>query len=232
MTLVLRNIILQRKSLSFNHLSLNGLMPLVIRSVDDLYRTLCRKFLRIIISSQFEYKIAIPRRRISYIDPVMVGIPHARTSVSRRVPGFKNATGDRSGGTSFFGFSEVSLTFLRAAKSSSNRTAVLCGNTAYCSLVCERPGSCYRRAVFIGDDLAAHGSPCSSPPHREGAILGGVRRRPLPATLESIDKHQYCGYATRSKSFLFRPCFSAQWTALNSRWTHRHLGGVAQRLHV
>jgi hypothetical protein len=120
-----------------------------------------------------------------------------------------DATDDRSEVICFLGGGEGSLTLFGPAESSSNRTALLCGNTAYCSLVCERSGSCYRRAVFIGDDLAAQGSPCSSPPHREGAILGPVRRGPLSGTLESIDQHQYCGYATRSKSFLFRPCLPA-----------------------
>ena len=132
----------------------------------------------------------------------------------------------------FTSSAEVLLTLFRAVKSSINRTALVWGSAVAGSRVCERSGPCYRRAVFIGDDLAAQGSPCSSPPHREGAILGPVRRGLLSGTLESIDKHQYCGYATRSKSFLFRPCFSAQWTALNTGWTHRHLGGVAQRLHV
>jgi hypothetical protein len=139
---------------------------------------------------------------------------------------------DRSGVTSCSACAEASIMLVRAVKTSINRTALVCNSALACSLVCERPGSCYRRAVFIGDDLAAHASPCSSPPHREGAILEPVRRRPLPSTLESIDKHQYCGYATRNKCFLFGPCFSAQWTALNSRWTHRHLGGAKYCLHV
>ena len=150
-------------------------MPLIIRSVDDLYRTRCWKFLRITISSQFEYKIAIPWRRISYIDPVMIGIPHARTSVSRRVPGFKNATGDRSGVTSFFGFSEVSLTFLRAAKSSITRAASFCSAVLSCSFVCERPGPCYHRAIFIGDDLAIQSGTRSTPPHRQSAMVAFFR---------------------------------------------------------
>ena len=127
---------------------------------------------------------------------------------------------------------KVLLVLLRAAKRAIGRTVVVCGSAVAGSRICECPGSCYRRAVFIGDELAAHASPCSSAAHREGAILEPVRRRPLPSTLESIDKHQYCGYATRSKSFLFRPCLSAQWTALNSRWTHRYLGGATYCLHV
>jgi hypothetical protein len=143
-----------------------------------------------------------------------------------------DATDDRSGVTCFLGVAEAMLKLLRAVERSISGIGLVCNSALACSLVCERPGPCYRRAVFIGDELAAHGSPCSSPAHREGAILGPVRRRPLPSTLESIDKHEYCGYATRSKSFLFRPCLSAQWTALNSRWTLRHLGGAAQRLHV
>src|SRR4030095_10976727 len=120
----------------------------------------------------------------------------------------------------------------REVKSSINRTGLVWGSALDCNLVCDRPGPGYGRTVFIGDELAAPGSACSFPAYREGAILGQVRRRLLPATLESIDKHEYCGYATRSKSFLFRPCFSAQWKALNSRWTLRHLGGATYCLRV
>jgi hypothetical protein len=120
-----------------------------------------------------------------------------------------DATDVRSEVICFLGGGEGSLTLFGPAESSSNRTALLCGNTAYCSFGYERPGPCYRWAVFIGDELAAPGSACSFPAYREGAILGPVRRRRLPATLESIDKDEYCGYATRSKPFLFRPCLSA-----------------------
>jgi hypothetical protein len=144
------------------------------------------------------------------------------------IVGFRDWSGVASSSSSTQGL----FMLLRAVKSSINRTALVCSSAFNWRLVCERSGSCYRRAVFIGDDLAAKGSPCSSPAHREGAILGPVRRGLLPATLESIDKHEYCGYTTRSKSFLFRPCLPVQWTALNSRWTHRHLGGAAQRVHV
>jgi hypothetical protein len=143
-----------------------------------------------------------------------------------------DATDDRSEVTCFLGVAEALLKLLRAVERSISGIALVCGGALDCSFVYERPGPCYRRAVFLGDDLAAPGSACSSPSHREGAILGPVRRRRLPATLESIDKHEYCGYTTRSKSFLFRPCLPVQWTALNSRWTHRHLGGAAQRVHV
>ena len=150
------------------------------------------------------------------------------SALETMIAGFRDWSGVASSSSSAQGL----FMLLRAVKSSISGTALDCGSALACSLVCERSGSCYRRAVFIGDDLAAHASPCSSPPHREGAILEPVRRRPLPSTLESIDKHQYCGYATRSKSFLFRPCFSAQWTALSSRWTRNELCGAAQRLHV
>jgi hypothetical protein len=150
------------------------------------------------------------------------------SALQTMIAGFRDWSGVASSSSSAQGL----FMLLRAVKSSISGTALDCGSALACSLVCERSGSCYRRAVFIGDDLAAKGSPCSSPSHREGAILGPVRRGLLSGTLESIDQHQYCGYATRSKSFLFRPCFSAQWTALNTGWTHRHLGGAAQRLHV
>jgi hypothetical protein len=143
-----------------------------------------------------------------------------------------DATDGRSEITYFWGGGEGSLTVFEPAESSSDRTALLRSSAADCSLVYECPGSCYRRAVFLGNDLAAQGSPCSPPPHREGAILGPVRPGLLPGTLESIDKHQYCGYATRSKSFLFRPCLPAQWTALNSWWTPRHLCGATYCLRV
>ena len=39
-----------------------------------------------------------------------------------------------------------------------SRTGLLCGSAFHCSLVCERPGPCYGRAVFIGDDLAVQSS--------------------------------------------------------------------------
>jgi len=150
---------------------------------------------------------------------------HCRRTIS-------DATDGRSEVTFFLGVAEALRKLLPAVERSISGAALVCRSPFACSLVCERPGSCYRRAVFIGDELAAHASPCSSTAHRKGAILEPVRRRPLPSTLESIDKHQYCGYATRNKCFLFRPCFSAQWTALNSRWTHRHLGGATYCLHV
>jgi len=45
------------------------------------------------------------------------------------------------------------------------------------SLVCERPGPCYGRAVFLGDDLAVDGSPCSYAPDGQGALLATVQQR-------------------------------------------------------
>src|SRR5213595_1745174 len=65
-----------------------------------------------------------------------------------------DATDTQSEVTCFLADGEVLLTLFGPAESSSNRNALLCGNTAYCSLVCERSGSCYRGAVFIGDDVA------------------------------------------------------------------------------
>jgi hypothetical protein len=50
---------------------------------------------------------------------------------------------------------EVPLELFRAVKSSSNRTALPCSSAVDCSLACERTESCHRRAVFIGDNLAA-----------------------------------------------------------------------------
>src|ERR1043166_8359225 len=126
---------------------------------------------------------------------------------------------DRSGVTCGSACVEVSLKPFRAVTSSFGRIVIVCSSAVDCNFFCDSPGSCYGRAVFIGDELAAPGCACSFPAHREGAILGPVRRRPLPGILGSIDQREYCGYATRSKPFLFRSFLSGQWTALGSRWT-------------
>src|SRR6266487_3924913 len=104
---------------------------------------------------------------------------------------------------------EVLLTLFRAAKSSVGRIALLCSSTPDFSLVCERPGPWYRRAVFIGDDLAIHRSPCSCAADGQGPMVAGVRQRRQPHPLGSIDEHEYSGYPCRSKHLLLRPCLSA-----------------------
>src|SRR6266480_6104711 len=119
----------------------------------------------------------------------------------------------------------------RPAKSSISGTALLCSSALHCSFVCERPGPCYGRAVFISDDLAVQGSPCSCAADGQGVMVVRARRR-SPHALESVDEHEYCGYACRSKHFLFRPRFSAERTALSSWWTHKQLCRAASRLHV
>jgi hypothetical protein len=146
------------------------------------------------------------------------------------------STIDASGGQSevdcFLAGDEVLLTLLGPAKSSICRTALLCSSALACSLVCERPEPCYRRAVFIGDDLAVRSNPRSPPPHRQGALLAPHQRR-QPHTLESIDEHEYSGYACRGKHFLCRLFLSGQWTALRSRWAaDKQLDRAARRLHV
>jgi hypothetical protein len=145
-----------------------------------------------------------------------------------------DASGARSRAMRFLGCTEALLMLLRATERSTDRPALLCGNAAYCSLVCERPESCYGRAVFISDDLAADGSPFSYAPDGERVILAPVRLRRQSHPLESIDKHEYCAYACRSKHFLFRPLVSGQWTALCSRWTSKQylLFGATQCLRV
>jgi hypothetical protein len=65
-----------------------------------------------------------------------------------------DATGAQSEVNCFLAGGEVMLTLFGAVKSSITGTALLCSSALDCSLVRERPGSCYRRAVFIGDDLA------------------------------------------------------------------------------
>jgi hypothetical protein len=120
-----------------------------------------------------------------------------------------HASCDRLEVTSSSSLSEFLLVPFRPVESSISRAALVCGSTLHCSLVCERPGQCYGRAVFIGDDLAIHSDPRSSPPHRQGDMVAPVRQRLLPTTLGSIDEHEYSGSATRSKHLLFRPCLSA-----------------------
>jgi hypothetical protein len=88
-----------------------------------------------------------------------------------------DASGAQSEVTCFLAGAEVLLTLFQAAKISISRIALLCGNTAYCSLVCECPGPCYRRAVFIGDDLAIPSGPRTSAPHRQGVMVARVQPR-------------------------------------------------------
>jgi hypothetical protein len=129
--------------------------------------------------------------RITYINWVAVGIASAVTFFGRRrkisnfsrtlLRHFRSTISDASGAhsevTCFLAGAEVLLTLFGAVTNSITRFALLCSSAFDCSFVCQRPRPCYRRAVFIGDDLAAQTSPCSSPSHREGAILGPVRRR-------------------------------------------------------
>jgi hypothetical protein len=121
----------------------------------------------------------------------------------------KNATYDRLEVTSSWTSAEVLHTLFRAVKSSISRTALVCSSALHCSLICERPGPWYRRAVFIGDDLAVQSSPRPCAPHGQGALVALVGHRRQPHTLGSIDQHEYCGYACRSEHFLFQPCLSA-----------------------
>jgi hypothetical protein len=86
-----------------------------------------------------------------------------------------DASGADSEVTCFLAGGEVLLTLFGAGTNSITRFALLCSSTFDCSFVCQRPGSGYHGAVFIGDDLAAQGSPCSTASDREGAILGPVR---------------------------------------------------------
>src|SRR5438309_4176724 len=143
-----------------------------------------------------------------------------------------DANCDRSEVTSSSSSAEVLLTLFRPIKSSISGTALLCSSALHCSLVCERPGPCYGRAVFTSDDLAVQRSPRSPPPHRQSAVVALVQRRRQPHALGSINKHEHSGYACRSKHFLFRPCLSASWTTLGGRWALRLLDWVTQRLHV
>jgi hypothetical protein len=72
---------------------------------------------------------------------------HFRSTIS-------DASGAHSEVTCFLAGGEVLLRLFRAAKSWISRTAVVCSSALADSRICERPGPCYRRAVFIGDDLA------------------------------------------------------------------------------
>ncbi len=134
--------------------------------------------------------------------------------------------------TSCSSSAEVLLTLLRAVKGWSSHTALVCGGAANCRFVCERMGPWYRRAVFIGDDLAVQSGPRSASPDGQSAMVALVCQRGQPHPLESIDEHEYSGYACRSKHFLFGLCLSGRWTALGSRWTHRLLDRVAQCVYV
>ncbi len=49
---------------------------------------------------------------------------------------------------------KVLLMLTREVKSSINRTGLVWGSALDCNLVCDRPEPCYRRGVFIGDDMA------------------------------------------------------------------------------
>jgi hypothetical protein len=133
------------------------------------------------------------------------------------------ATGDGLEVTSSSSSGKVLLMLFRAVKSSISGTGLRCSSALHCSVVCERPGSCYRWAVFIGDDLAVQGSPCSCAADGQGVMVALVRQRRQPHALGSIDEHEYCDYACRSEHFLFGPCLSGQWTALCGRWTHKQL---------
>src|SRR6266487_1641099 len=143
-----------------------------------------------------------------------------------------DTTGDRLEIISSSSSGEVLPVLFRAVKSSTGRTALLCSSAFHRRFVSERPGPWYRRAVFIGDDLAVQGSPCSCAADGQGVMVARVQPRRQPLPLESIDEHEYSSYACRSKHFLFGLCLSGQWTALGSRGTRRLLDGAAQRLHV
>ena len=105
-----------------------------------------------------------------------IGIPCAATSVGDSTR-LIDATGDRLEVNSSSASGAVLLMLFRAVKSSIGRTTLLCSSALDCSLVCERPGSCYGRAVFIGDDLAVQSGPRSSSPHGQSAMVALVRRR-------------------------------------------------------
>jgi hypothetical protein len=54
---------------------------------------------------------------------------------------------------------------------------LFCSAVLSCSLVCERPGPCYRRAVFIGDDLAIQSGTRSAPSHGKSVMVALVQPR-------------------------------------------------------
>jgi hypothetical protein len=86
-----------------------------------------------------------------------------------------DGTGAQSEVTCFLAGGEVLVMLSRAAKSSISRIRLLCSSALDCNLVCERPGPCYRGAVFIGDDLAAQSGTRSAPSHRQGAMVAFFR---------------------------------------------------------
>ena len=202
---------------------------LVIRSLDNSHRIKCRKSLPFIIFIPIQHNRNLLITKHLH-NSIIAGIPCACTTCGGTQ--LIVATGDGLEVTLSSSSGEVLFLLSRAVKSSISGTALLCSSAFHCSLVCERPGPCYRRAVFIGDELAVHGSPCSCAPDGQGAMVAPVRPRRQPHALGSIDEHEYSGYARRSKHFLFGPCLSDQWTALGSWWTHKQLCGAAQRLHV
>jgi hypothetical protein len=198
---------------------------LVIRSLDNSHRIKCRKPLPFIIFIPIQHNRNLLITKHLH-NSIIVGIPCACTTCGGTQ--LIVATGDGLEVTLSSSSGEVLFLLSRAVKSSITGSS----STVHCSLLCERPGPCYRRTVFIGDGLAAQGSPCSSAADGQSAMVAGVQRRRQPHTLGSIDEHEYSGYARRSKHFLFRPCLSDQWTALRSRWAHRQLCRPAQCLHV
>jgi hypothetical protein len=109
------------------------------------------------------------RREISNFSRTL--LRHFRSTI------ISDASGAHSEVTCFLAGGEVLLTLFGVGTNSITRFALLCSSTFDCSFVCQRPGPRYRWAVFIGDELAVQTSPCSSPPHREDAILGPIQRR-------------------------------------------------------
>jgi hypothetical protein len=69
---------------------------------------------------------------------------------------------------------EVLLTLFEPPESPSNRTRLVCGNTACFGFVCNRTGSGYHWAVFAGDDLAIRSSPFSAIANRQGALVATI----------------------------------------------------------
>jgi hypothetical protein len=86
-----------------------------------------------------------------------------------------DATGAQSEVTYFLGGDEVLLTIFGAIKSSITRIALVCRSGVHPNVVCERPGSCDRRAIFIGDELAILGSACSCAPAGQGVMVALVQ---------------------------------------------------------
>jgi hypothetical protein len=197
---------------------------LVIRSLDNSHRIKCRKPLPFIIFIPIQHNRNLLITKHLH-NSIIVGIPCACTTCGGTQ--LIVATGDGLEVT-LSSSGEVLFLLSRAVKSSITGSS----STVHCSFLCERPGPCYRRAVFIGDGLAVQGSPCSCAADGQSAMVAPVRQWRQPDTLGSIDEHEYSGYACRSKHFLFGRGLSGQWTALGSRWTPKQLGGAAQRLYV